>query len=379
MKITASALRSFFNGPAAPTQSTGGGIDIYQPQTMLPAFNKRMPVTTFLLDTFFPTFSTFNTKHVMMDFKKNRQRVAPFVIEGSNPVNIKKEGYRTQLYEAPYINISDPYDVALLQSRLPGEAVFSGLSPDQRALYYMQESYNEMDDMIVRREELMVAQLMQTGKVTIDGYVDDSATKIRTDNLDYDFDNIINCTGDAEWNKATSKKYENLEQAVTLVRQAGYNPTRAILGAGAWKNMRADDNFMQKYMDLRRAFFGEINPSLNISNGNGYMYVGHLTELGLDLFVYLAWYYDDATKSLKPYIDDDTVVIGSPGLGEILYGANTIIPEGSIDFVTVQGRRCTKVTVNREEDTKKLIMKSRPVPKPHDVGSWAVINTKAGA
>jgi len=377
MKIKASAIKSFFNGPVASATSTGGNIDIYQPQTMLPAYQKRMPVTTFLLDTFFPTFATFDTKHVIMDFRKNRQRVAPFVVEGSNPVNIKKEGYRTELYEAPFINLSDTYDVSLLQSRLPGEAVFGGLSPDQRALYYMQESYNEMDDMIIRKEELTVAQILQTGTVTIDGYVDDSATKVRTDTLDYDFDNVISLSGSDAWNSSTSKKYENLLQAVTLIRQAGYNPTRAILGSGAWEDLRADDDFMNKYMDVRRAVFGEINPQLNITNGNGYMYVGRLTELGIDLFVYLAWYWDDVTRSLKPYIDDHKVIVGAPNLGEMLYGANTIIPEGSIDFQTVRGRRCTKVAVDRSSDTKKLIMKSRPIPKPFDVSAWAVINTRA--
>lgn len=377
MKVKANALRSFINGTRANAAVSGGDINIHQPQTMLPVYKKRMPVTTFLLDTFFPTFATFDTKYVLVDYKKNHQRVAPFVVEGSNPVNIKKDGYRTQLYEPPYINISDPYDVGLLQSRLPGEAVFGGLSPDQRALYYMQESYNEMDDMIVRREELMAAQLLQTGKVVVEGYVDDSAKKVRIDTLDYEFDNVINCTGNDQWDESTSKKYEHLEAAVTLVRQAGYNPTRAIFGSGAWKNLRADDNFMSKYMDIRRAIYGEFNPSLNINNGNGYMYIGNLTELGLDLFVYLAWYYDEATNTLKPYIDDDTVIVGAPGLGEMLYGANTIIPEGSIDFVTVRGRRCTKVTVNREDDTKKLIMKSRPIPKPFDVSAWAVINTRA--
>ncbi|WP_068783219.1 major capsid protein [Paenibacillus phocaensis] len=377
MKIKASAIRSFFNGPTA-SQVAGGDISIYQPQTMFPAYNKRMPVTTFLLDTFFPGFSTFETKHVLMDFKKNRQRVAPFVIEGSNPINIKKDGYRTQMYEAPYINLSDLYDVSMLQSRLPGEAVFGGQSPDQRTLYHMQEGYNEMDDMIIRREELMVAELIQTGQVVIKGYVDDSATQIRTDTLDYDFDNVINCTGTDQWNTSTSKKYENLLEAVTRVRQAGYNPTRAILGSRAWENLRSDKDFMSKYMDIRYAYFGEINPQLNIENGNGYMYVGRLTELGLDLFVYMAWYYDDTTQSLKPYINEDTVIVGTPGLGEMLYGANTIIPEGSIDFTTVRGRRCTKVTVNRETDTKKLIMKSRPVPKPFDVSAWSVINTMAG-
>lgn len=103
-----------------------------------------------------------------------------------------------------------------------------------------------------------------------------------------------------------------------------------------------------------------------------------LTELGLDLYVYMAWYWDDETQQLKPYIDDDKVIVGTPGLGEFLYGANTIIPENSDNFTTIRGRRVTKITVNRDNDTKKLIMKSRPLPKPFDVDAWAVINTVAG-
>jgi len=385
VKITASELKKFFGnmgfgqrGFAAQTQTTGGQIDIYQPQTMLPAFNKRMPVTTFLLQTFFPSFATFDTKDVLVDFVKNKQRVAPFVAEGSNPVNIKKDGYRTQRYEAPYINLADPYDVSLLQSRLPGEAIFSGLSPEQRQLYYLNESRQTLDDMITRREELMAAELLQTGKVTITGYVDDSATQVRTDVVDYELTNIVNCTGSDQWNQAGSKKYEALEAAVIMVRQAGYNPTVAIFGQGAWNNLRRDDDFMSKYMDIRRVVFGEINPQLNLNNGNGYMYIGRLTELGLDLYVYMAWYWDDETQQLKPYIDDDKVIVGTPGLGEFLYGANTIIPENSDNFTTIRGRRVTKITVNRDNDTKKLIMKSRPLPKPFDVDAWAVINTVAG-
>jgi len=364
----------FVGGPQNAAAASGGNISIYEPQTMQPAFQKRMPVTTFLRDRFFPGFSTFATKHVLMDFYRNRQRVAPLVAEGSNPVNIRREGYQTKIYTPPYINLSAPYNVDLLQVRLPGEPVFGGLTPEERALAIMERDYNELDDMIVRREELMIAEAMQTGSVTATGYIDDSATQVRTDTIDYGLENVINLTGTSQWSNSASNKYADLLRAVTLVRQAGYNPTVAILGENAWMYLREDDNFMKK-LDLRFAQFGEINPQLNIRNGNGYAYVGRLTELGLDLYTYLAWYYDEQTQTLKPYIDKDKVIVAAENIGEMLYGANTIIPPDSDNFVTVEAPRVAKVNVDRNTDTKSLVVKSRPIPKPFDVGAWAVINT----
>ncbi|MRN51984.1 major capsid protein [Paenibacillus monticola] len=352
-----------------------GNVNINEPQTMGQAHIHRMPVTTFLRDTFMPSFQTFPTKHVMMDFYKNRQRAAPFIAEGSRPINIRRDGIRTDIYTPPFINISRPYDVDLLQQRTPGENVFGGMTPEERALIIMQNDYNELEDMAIRREEIMIGQLMQSGIVTVSGYVDDTATKVREDTLDFGFDNIINLTGVNRWNQSTSKKYSDLFDAVTLVRQAGWNPEVMVLGQGAARNLLDDEAFLKKYMDLRYAQFGAFNPQLNLQNGNGYAYIGRLIELGVDLYSYNAWYYDDAAGLLKPYIEHDKVIVGSRELGEMLYGAITVIPEDSINFVTVEAPRLSKVTVDRTTDTKSLILKSRPIPKAFDVDSWAVINT----
>ncbi|WP_238649755.1 major capsid protein [Paenibacillus piscarius] len=352
-----------------------GNVSINETQTMGQAHIHRMPVTTFLRDTFMPSFQTFQTKHVMMDFYKSRQRAAPFVAEGSRPVNIRRDGFRTDIYTPPFINLSRPYDVDLLQQRTVGESVFGGLTPEERALIMMQNDYNELEDMAVRREEIMIGQLMQTGVVTVSGYVDDTATKVREDTIDFGFDNTINLTGTSRWNQSTSKKYSDLSDGVEIVRQAGWNPEVAVLGRGAARNLLDDSVFMDKYMDLRYAQFGSFNPQLNLQNGNGYAYIGRLTELGIDLYTYSAWYYDETAGILKPYIEADKVVIGARDLGEMLYGAITIIPEESINFVTVEAPRVSKVTVNRDTDTKSLVLKSRPLPKAFDIDSWAVINT----
>lgn len=203
-----------------------------------------------------------------------------------------------------------------------------------------------------------------------------SSDPVRTDTIDFGFSNTITLTGGDQWNQSTSNKYGDLEEAVKKSRQAGYNPTFAILGESAWADLRADKDFMAQYMDLRYAQFGAINPQVNIASGNGYTYIGRLTELGLDLYRYDAWYYDETTQALKPYIDPEKVIVAPGNIGTMLYGANTFIPEDSINFVTVVGPRATKVNVDRKTDVKELVVKSRPITKPFDVSSWVVIKTR---
>jgi hypothetical protein len=379
MKISQMGFANALRGGRVVNQAnsiTGGGINIYEPRTMLPAFKKRMPVTTFLRDRYFPGARVFPTKHVDMDYYKGGQEVAPFVVDGAGPVNIKRDGFKTQSYTAPFINIGRPYDVNLLETRLPGEELYSGLTPEERAARLIQEDYQELDDRITRREELMVAQCLQTGTVTLTGYIDDSATVVRTDTLDFDFENDITLTGSDRWGQSGSNKYGVLEENVELVRKAGYNPTDIVLGANAKKLLLSDDNFISRYFDRRNVNFGLLNPQLQIDNGNGYAYLGNLTELGVDLWVYLAW-YKDVDGTVKPYINDNRVLILPQNIGEIAYGAVTIIPEGSDDFVTVEGTRVPKMTVDRNKDTKQLSVKSRPVAKPFDVTAWVSIDVNS--
>jgi hypothetical protein len=355
-------------------QNAGLQVDITYGQTMKAPFAKRMPVTTFLRDRFFSAFSSFETKDVLMDVYKNRQRVAPFVMtDASKPVNIHRDGYHTDRYTAPFINIAQPIDAELLQRRIPGEAVFNGMSPAERQAYHIAQFRQEMDDMITRREEVMVAEILQTGKVTVTGYIDDAATAVRTDTIDFGFSNIEQLTGTSVWSSDQSKKYRDLENMVNVIRQAGYNPTVAIFGQDAWNLLRDDEKFMTNHFDLRRAELGVLRPELNIQNGNGYTYLGYLPELGLDMFLYNAWYWDDAQNKMMPYIKPKRVIIASEAIGERLYGANTIIPDGSEEFVTVVGPRVTQVFVDRENSTKKLVMKSRPLPVPYDVSAWGVL------
>lgn len=377
MKISQSRFVNALPGRGVVNQTqtiVGGNININEPRTMLPSYQKNLPVTTFLRDRYFPGVKTFHTKHVDMDFYKGGQEVAPFVAENSGPVYIKRKGFQTKSYTAPFINIGVPYDTNLIGARLPGEIIYNPLTPEERASILMQQDYNELDARITRREELMAAQCLQTGIVIVKGYADDKGTVVREDTIDFDFDNNITLEGNERWDQTAPDMYGTLKDGVTLIRQAGYNPIDVILGATASKHLLENEDFLKRYMDRRYAQYGVINPQLNINNGNGYCYLGRLTELGVDLWSYLAWYQDPDTGLTTPYVEDNRVIIAPQNIGEFLYGAITQIPEDSDDFVTIEGTRVPKLIVDRKTDTKELSLKSRPVVKPNDSTSWVSID-----
>lgn len=350
---------------------TNGNINIYTTRTQNQAFNKNMPTTTFLRDTFFSYARTFLTEEVDMDYRKGGYEVAPFVASNIGGINIKRPGYQTKSYKAPRVAPQRPISKEILTPRLPGENIHTTMSPEERQDYYIQRDVQELDDMISRREELMCAQLLTNGIIKVRGYVDDKKTNYIDDNIDFQFTNKTTLTGADIWTADTSEKYSDLEDAVISIREAGYNPKYGILGRAAWAALRVDVELMNLF-DVRRYEFGFINPDIKIKDGNGITYIGKLKELGLELYTYSAWYLDD-DGIIKPYIPDDCVVVAPDEIGEMLYGAITQIEDDN-RYHTHEGARVPKVMTNINDDIMTYRLSSRPLPKPFDIASWAVLD-----
>lgn len=350
-------------------------INIYDPRSMAGAYDKRMPVTTFLRDRFFPFARTFPTEHIDVDFRKGTQAVAPFVAPNVGGINMERIGYQTRTYTPPRTAPERPISKEILQPRLPGETIHTSMTPEERQDYYLQQDAQELDDMISRREEVMVAQLLTTGTINVRGYLDESKTNYIDDDIDFQFTNTISCTGSDRWSQSTSKKLDDLQEACEVVRKAGYNPQHAILGKDAWGYLKADTNFQQIF-DIRNFDFGQIAPQLNLVSGNGYVFLGYLRDPGLFLWQYVAWYLNDNGR-LTPYIPDDIVVVAPEGIGEMCYGAVTQLEEDK-RYHTYEGTRVPKIIADVKNDVMTYRLTSRPLPKPFDVDSWAVIDTDGG-
>lgn len=332
----------------------------------------RMPVTTFLRDTFLPGVQTFVTEDVEIDTRKGGQIVAPFVAPNVGGINMGRQGYQTHSYKTPLVAPQKAISKELLKIRLLGESIESQQTPEQRAEAIMQKDAADMDDAIARREELMAAQLLTTGKIEVKGYVDDKMEDYVDESIDYGFSQNTVLSGDVKWDGNASAKYDDLCRICEQVMKAGYNPSSLLLGAGSYKLLLSDESFRKK-LDTSNLALASIAPKLSLKSGNGVKAIGRINDLGTDLYAYYAWYLGD-DKKLHPYIPDNKILALPDEIGEFLYGAVTQVEEDK-QFHTYESTRVPKEWTDVNSDTKMVRLSSRPLAHPFDIDGWATLDT----
>ncbi|WP_216713086.1 major capsid protein [Paenibacillus ehimensis] len=341
-------------------------MNIYSTQTMLAAVERAMPLNTFFRSTFFPEFDTFPTEEVLLDYKKGKRKMAPFVAPRVGGITVDRDGYRTDKYTAPKIAPQRPLTVDDLKIRGLGENVFSPRTPADRQAEILGRDLAEFEEMIVRREEWMIRELLFNGKINMKGFIDRSDSVFVDQKLDYGFTNKEILAGGALWSASTSKKYNDLKRWRQRVIQAsGKAPTLVLYDQEAWDAFISDPDILDK-LDVRNALLAQINP---IIKNDALTYMGRLLELGLDLYCYNEWFLDDDGTEY-PMVPVGHILMARPKLGEMLYGAVTQL-EGE-QFLTYEGARIPKSWADQNNDVRMLRLSSRPVPKPEDVDDWFV-------
>ncbi len=75
-------------------------------------------------------------------------------------------GYETKTYTPPLVARKRSQRLTTFYRR-PGESIYSGRTPAERAVLKMADDFVELREQIVRREELMCAQTIFTGKIPL--------------------------------------------------------------------------------------------------------------------------------------------------------------------------------------------------------------------
>ena len=144
-------------------------VNIYTPRYLAEVVRQAPPIHTYFRDTFFTNIKTFSTERVDIDLVKGDRRMAAFVHPRVGGQVLKANGFSTESYKPPLIN---PYDVTTADqhmTRLPGEDLYSGMTPAQRAARKLMDEYNRLNDATTRREEWMCVQAVVTGQIPIVG------------------------------------------------------------------------------------------------------------------------------------------------------------------------------------------------------------------
>lgn len=338
-------------------------INIYDTRTMLQAIEMMKPVRTFLKDTFFPMPDTFTTEHVDVDYYKGRRKMAPFVSPLHSGKVVEREGFTTKTFKPAPIKPKRIITANDLKKRSMGEHIYSMKSPDERAAELLAKDLAELDEMITRREEWMVAQVLFTGQIHVKG---DGVDAI----LSFDFENKETLSGKDLWSDPESDPIQYLkEKRREVIKKSGVNPDVVIMASDVV------DAFVKhpkvtNALDNRRVILGQIDPR---TLPNGVTYLGSLSELGVEIYSYDEWYFDEEEGKEKPMVPEGHVLLASTNARSSLkYGAVTLTDQNTKNFVTYEGTRIPDSWIMKDPDARFLQVHSLPLPVPHEVDSWYV-------
>lgn len=335
-------------------------VNLFETRSMLKFVERMPPVQTFLKDTLFKDDELFPTKKVDIDIKKGRAKIAPYVSEKIGGKVVENTGYRTETFEPPLVAPTTITTAADIQNRSMGENLYSGRTPDERAAEKLVKDLKELDVMITRREEVMCAQAIFDGEITVKGEGVDHV-------ISFNHTNRETLSGANLWSVSTSDKYADLKRWVRKVQATGFVNTDVVIIAPDVTDVLLKDQQILKLLDIRNVNIGEFKPE-NLPNGA--TYIGSIAGVG-KIYEYSATYYDDLDDKVKPMVPGGTIALASSEVDfSMAYAAVTIAKDE--DLVTYEAKRVPDTWTEKRPASKILQLSAKPLPIPKEVNSWFV-------
>ena len=323
---------------------------------------------SYLVDTFFSNkLPTANSSWVSVEYKKGKRSLAPYIVKGAKAMTVDREGSYSNLYNAPMIGAKRIITSADLEMRMFGEQpVYSQMSGQDRANKIIADDLVELQRIIQNKKNYMAAELLQTGNILVEGYADDGRT-IKTDLIDFNFSNIS--TVNVSWATATTDIYKDIYNAVNKIAEdVGELPDIMVVGKNVEQYILNNKTTKDWLMipNAQYAGFANLAPKYISPQTR---YIGRINALGLEVYSYLETYFDGT--QIKPFINEDTVIIGIGGRGKQITGAITLLEGGN--WNTYAAEYVPHYTYSDRDNESSLALYSRFIPVPDVVDSWSVL------
>jgi hypothetical protein len=335
----------------------------YTTREMMEAIDQTPPVRTFLQKTFFPGEETHVAEKVEFDVRKGKRIMAPLVSPRIGGKVITRQGFRTNSFTTPKIAPERPLTVDDISSRAIGENIYSQRTPEEREDELLAKDMTDLEESIARRKEWMCRQILYEGKIDVQDEEEGIDVQV-----DFGFSNIIVLGKDEDWNLATVNPLVTLRRVrKKIIKATGKAPDIAIFSSNVIESFMTNPN-VEKAMDMLNMKNVVIEPRVI---DPALTFYGRIAELDLDIYTYDEWFLNDDGED-EAMIPDGTVLMGhSSGEGQIEYGSVTQMEDKK--FVTYEGKLVPKQYADEKNEVKMLRLTSRPLPRPFDVDSWAVI------
>lgn len=334
-------------------------IDIFEPRTMLKFVERMSKPNTFLRDTFFKSREYSTTDKVDIDMKKGSRKIAPYVNEKIGGKLVENSGFKTLTFAPPLVA---PYKIttaADIMNRSMGEHVYSAKSPDERAAEKLVKDLAELEEMVTRREELMCAQSIFQGKITVKGEGLDYE-------IDFNFTNKETLSGTDKWTDPSSKPLADLKRYQRTVQRRGHVTGDIVIMASDVVDTFINHRDVQDILNLRHLKVGEVNVEVL---PNGVTYVGQIPGVG-KIYEYNEYYLAEDGE-MKPMVPEGTVtLLSSAAEFAMAYASITIAKDD--ELTTYEAERVPDTWIEKNPARQIAQLNSKPLPIPKEVDSWFV-------
>lgn len=303
-------------------------MDLYSTEALRGVVTRVQTPTQFLLNTFFGNIiDAMGSEEIVFDVLNEKRRVTPFVSPLLPGKLVQSQGYYTERFKPAYVKDKRALNPFRPLKRRAGEQLFGApnISPAQREAAILAEELQDMLYMYQRRQELMAADTMDDGILTVtgEGYPSVQVNFLRDTGL------TVSLAGGARWGQAGVSPLANLKTWMQLVlTKSGIAVTDIVFTPDAFEYLAADPAFQFLlnlfYRDTSdtsaNLFFGGVGTL----GGEGAMLQGSLGATGIRLWVYNGLYVDPADNTEKSILPPGTVLMGSAdprAQGARAYGA----------------------------------------------------------
>lgn len=273
---------------------------------------------TFFRDRFFTTEVRSDKEEILFDVIDKKRRLAPFVSPLVRGKLMEKRGFSTRLFKPAYVkpkSVIKPQDAI---KRTAGEPLLGSLSMGQRRDIHIRTALQEQDEAITMREEVMCAEALRLGQVTVSG--EGYPTMVISFGRDGALREVL--SGTNLWSDSSAKPLAYIQAKATLVRQksGGAIVRDVVCGTDAFQAI------LDRLTDVeRQTLFNSQNrgqtTDVQLGPRTAEKVVNQGTIGQFTFWTYSDTYQDEDGTDVEVFPADEILLVGSDVEGHRCYGA----------------------------------------------------------
>ena len=336
------------------------------------------PVNTFFRDRYFPTLpdDIYAADKVLVEYRDGDNGRAPFMVEGADPINVKREGYEIHDYAPLNISQSRNLTADQLKKRGFGEAILSNSTEEERAAKLVSEDLALLERRIVRSEELLCATTMINNGFTVAEMLDantkgkDATVVFYDPNKGNDGAYVIG----NQWTTSTgwTTIVNDVRAMCRSLSRRGLPHIDLVIGQAVADILLANTDFRELLNKMSGIVIASpIVQELTKYDGVSLLGVVNFGGYNLNVIVVDEQYQDvvGGVTTWVNYFPAKGMMVTAPNAGHLMYAHIVHMDEdGNIDTIT--GKRVPDLFVDRRRKIREIILESRPFAAPQNYSPW---------